>query len=201
MNLIERAKNIILSPNSEWGVIDQESDTPASLLKSYILPFGIAGAIATFIGGSFIGTTVLGVKIGGTIAYGLNQAVISLLGLIIGFYISVYVVDMLAPTFKSEKNLNKTSQLIAYANTPMMVGALLAILPAIAWVGSLFGLYGLYLLYTGLPVIKKTPDQQKIPYIIVSIIVLIVVYVIIGLILASIFAPIFGISAASRYGI
>ena len=201
MNLIERAKNIILSPNTEWGVIDQESDTPVSLLKSYILPFGIAGAIATFIGGSFVGTTVLGVKIGGTIAYGLNQAVISLLGLVIGFYISIYVVDMLAPTFKSEKNLNKTSQLIAYANTPMMVGALLAILPAIAWVGSLFGLYGLYLLYTGLPVIKKTPDQQKIPYIIVSIIVLIVVYVIIGLILASIFAPIFGISAASRYGI
>lgn len=200
MNLIERVKNIVVTPNTEWEVIDQESDTPVSLLKSYLLPLGIAGAIATFIGSGFIGTTVLGVKIGGTLAYGLNQAVISLLALVVGFYIAIYVIDMLAPTFKSEKNLNRTAQLVAYSNTPALIGALLAILPSVSWIGALFGLYGFYLLFVGLPVMKKTPEQQRIAYIIVSIIVMLVVYMVIGAILAAILSPIFGISPVSEYG-
>jgi len=200
MKLIDRIKNIILSPNAEWGIIDQESETPVSLLKNYLLPFGIAGAIATFIGNGIIGTTVMGVKVGGTLAYGLNQALISLLSLVIGFYVAIFVVDMLAPTFKSEKNINKTAQLVAYSNTPALLGALLTILPAISWIGALFGLYGFYLLYIGLPILKKTPEQQRIPYIIVAIIVMLVLYFVIAAILASILMPIFGISRASQYG-
>jgi hypothetical protein len=200
MNLIERVKNIIVTPNTEWRIIDQESDTPVSLLKSYLLPLGIAGAIATFIGSSFIGTTVLGVKVGGTIAFGLNQAVTSLLALVVGFYIAIYVIDMLAPTFKSEKDLNKTAQLVAYSNTPALIGALLTILPSVSWIGALFGLYGFYLLFLGLPVMKKTPEQQRIAYIIVSIIVMLVVYMVIGAILGTILSPIFGISPVSEYG-
>lgn len=201
MKLIDRVKNIILSPNTEWGIIDQESDTPVSLLKNYLLPLGIAGAIATFIGNGIIGTTVLGVKIGGTLAYGLNQAIISLLALVAGFYIAIYVIDMLAPTFKSEKDLNKTSQLVAYSNTPSLLGALLTIIPSISWVGALFGLYGFYLLFIGLPVLKKTPEQQRMPYIIVSILVMLVVYFAIGAILTTILMPIFGISPVSNYGL
>jgi hypothetical protein len=201
MKLIDRVKNIILSPTMEWGIINQESETPVSLLKSYLLPLGIAGAIATFIGSGFIGNTVMGVKIGGTLAYGLNQAIISLLALVLGFYIAIYVVDMLAPTFKSEKDLNKTAQLVAYSNTPSLIGALLAILPAISWIGALFGLYGFYLLYVGLPVMKKTPEPQRIPYIIVTILVMLVLYFVIGAILAAIFMPIFGISRPMQFGV
>jgi len=201
MKLIERVKNIILSPNTEWGIVDQESDTPVSLLKSYLLPLGIAGAIATFIGSGIVGTTVLGVKIGGTLAYGLNQAIISLLAVVGGFYIAIYVIDMLAPTFKSEKDLNKTSQLVAYSNTPTLLGTLLAIFPSISWIGALFGLYGFYLLFVGLPVLKKTPEQQRMPYIIVTILVLLVVYFAIGAILTAILMPIFGISPVSNYGL
>jgi len=201
MKLIDRIKNIILSPNTEWGIIDQESDTPISLLKNYLLPLGIAGAIATFIGSGIIGTNVMGVKIGGTLTYGINQALISLLALVIGYYIAIYVVDLLAPTFKSEKDLNKTAQLVAYSNTPALLGALLAILPSISWIGALFGLYGFYLLYIGLPIMKKTPEQQRIPYIIVTILVMLVLYFIVAAILAAILMPIFGISRVSEYGI
>ena len=148
-----------------------------------------------------IGTNVMGVKIGGTLAYGLNHAIVGLLALVIGFYIAIYVVDMLAPTFKSEKDLNKTSQLVAYSNTPVLIGALLSILPSISWIGALFGLYGFYLLFVGLPVMKKTPEQQRMPYIIVTIVVMLVVYFVIGAILAAILMPIFGISPVSNYGL
>jgi hypothetical protein len=201
MNLIERVKNMIVTPKTEWEVIDQESATPVSVFKDYLLPLAIAGAIAGFIGYGFIGQTVLGTKIGGTLSFGLNHALISLLAMALGFFITTYVVDMLAPTFKSEKDLNKSAQLVAYSNTPALVGALLTVLPSIAWLGSLFGLYGLYLLYIGLPVMKKTPPEQRIAYIVVSILVLLVVYILLGAVLGAIISPMLGVSKVSPFGI
>lgn len=195
MNLVERAKNMIVTPKTEWDVISLEESDVMTLLKTYVLPLAVLGAVAAFIGQGLIGTNVLGVKVGGTISFGIAQALIHLLSVSIAFVLTAYVVDMLAPTFQSEKNLNKSAQLVAFSNTPAMVGALLAILPTLSWIGSLFGLYGFYLLYIGLPVLKKTPENQRIGYIIVTILVLIAIYVVLGLILASLFLPMMGLSA------
>ncbi|MGF1639011.1 MAG: Yip1 family protein [Cyclobacteriaceae bacterium] len=196
MNLIDRVKNMIVTPATEWEVVNSEQTDPTSLLKAYVLPLALAGAVATFIGYSFIGYSTFGVKVGGTISAGLNYAIISLLSVIIGYYLASYVIDMLAPSFKSEKDINKSAQLVAYANTPALVGALLSIIPSLAMIGGLFGLYGLYLLYIGLPVLKKTPVDQRVAYIIVSILVLLVIYFVVGMILSAIFTPIFGIRGA-----
>jgi hypothetical protein len=56
------------------------------------------------------------------------------------------------------------------------------------------GLYGLYLMYLGLPQIMKTSQDKIIGYLVVSIIVLILTYWIISLILTSIVFSIFGLS-------
>jgi len=58
----------------------------------------------------------------------------------------------------------------------------------------LFGLYGLYLLYIGLPKIKKTPADKQTGYFVVSLIVCIVVYMVVGWILGGILMRIFGLS-------
>jgi len=66
---------------------------------------------------------------------------------------------------------------------------LLAILPAIALVGALAGIYGLYLLYIGMPKLKKTPVDKHAGYFIVSLLVMIGVYIILGLIMSRILMP------------
>ena len=93
----------------------------------------------------------------------------------------------MAPSFGSEKNLNRSAQFVGYSYTPSLVGAVLSIFPSVAWLGGLFGLYGIYLMYLGLGPVKKTPDDKRVVYLVVSIIVLVAVYVVIGLILASVF--------------
>jgi hypothetical protein len=57
------------------------------------------------------------------------------------------------------------------------------------------GLYGLYLMYLGLPQMMKTPQDKVIGFLVVSIMVLVVTYWIITLILTSIVFSIFGLSA------
>jgi hypothetical protein len=190
MNLIERVKNILVTPKTEWDVINGESATPSSLLTSYVIPMALIPAIASFIGWGLIGVSFLGIKIGG-ISYGLAMAVQTFVGAIISFYISSYIIDALAPTFKSEKDINKSAQLVAYASTASWVAGVFNILPALAILG-IVGLYSIYLFYVGLPKLKKTPQDQVVPYMLVSALVLIVIYMVVGFILTRVVYAVIG---------
>lgn len=191
MNIIERVKNILVAPKKEWVVIAAEEGSVSSVLTTYVLPLSLIGAGATLIGWGLIGKsysfgflgnyTVKGWDIG------IKYAIISLVSVVVGFLITTFVVDALAPSFGSEKNLNKSAQFVGYSYTPSLVGAVLSIFPSIAWLGGLFGLYAIYLMYIGLSPVKKTPDDKKVVYLVVSIVVLIAVYIVLGLILASVF--------------
>jgi hypothetical protein len=193
MNVVERAKNIITAPNSEWNTINTEAAIPGKIITNYVFPLAAFAAIAAFIGYGFIGFETLGFRFRG-INWGLYQALTVLISAICSVYVTALVVDMLAPSFGSEKNFNKSLQLVAYSFTPAWIGGLLAIFPPIALIGALFGLYGLYLMYIGLPKLKHTPADKQTGYFVVIILVTIVVYVIIGWILTTIFMNIFGLT-------
>ena len=185
MNLIERVKNIITQPAREWDVIATEQPDTGKIITGYVLPLAGAAALAAFIGYGFVGVSYFGVRVSG-MNWGIYQAINVLVGAIAGVFISALVIDALAPSFGSEKNMGRSVQLVAYSYTPGWVGALLAIFPAIALIGALAGLYGLYLLYLGLPKLKKTPADKHVGYFVVSLLVIIVVYFVIGLIMAAI---------------
>ena len=185
MNLIERAKNIIVAPAKEWDVISTEQPDIGKIITGYVLPLAGAAAVAAFIGYGLIGVSYFGIRFK-SIDLGLYQAINVLITALISVFVSAFVIDALAPSFGSEKNMGRSVQLVAYSYTPGWVGGLLAIIPSIAIVGALAGLYGLYLLYLGLPKLKKTPEDKHIGYFVVSLLVIIVVYFVIGMIMAAI---------------
>ena len=193
MNLIERVKNIITNPNKEWDVIATEQPDSGKIITGYVLPLAGLAAIAAFIGYGLIGVNVFGFRMSG-MDWGVYQALTVFIGAVVSVYITALVIDLLAPTFNSEKNFNRSLQLVAYSFTPAWIGGLLAIFPPIALIGALFGLYGLYLLYLGIPKLKNTPADKQVGYFVVSIIVTVIVYFVIGWILRSIFMGIFGLS-------
>ena len=187
MNIIERVKNILVSPKTEWNVIATETTSVSTLITTYILPLALIGAIATFIGYGLIGIDIgfLGLKIKDT-GWGLKMGIISLISSVVGAVVTAFIVDALAPSFGSEKNMNRSMQLVAYGYTPALVAGIFNILPSIGWLAGLIGLYGIYLMYIGLGPIKKTPEDKKAIYLIITIVVLIAVYFVLGLILGSI---------------
>jgi hypothetical protein len=193
MHLTERAKNIITTPNTEWNTINAEIPDQGKIIMNYVLPLAGLAAIAAFIGYGLIGFNTLGFRLRG-INWGLYQALTVLISAICSVYVTALVVDLLAPSFGSEKNFNKSLQLVAYSFTPAWIGGLLAIFPPVALIGALFGLYGLYLMYIGLPKLKHTPADKHTGYFVVIIIATIVVYIVVAWILGSILMNIFGLS-------
>ncbi|MCO5287061.1 MAG: YIP1 family protein [Chitinophagaceae bacterium] len=193
MNLFERVKNIIVTPKTEWTVISKENTSPADMITKYVLPLAALSAIASFIGYGLVGTSVFGLKVSG-INWGVYHAANVLISAVLGVLVSAWVIDMLAPSFKSEKDMNASIRLTSYTFTPAWVGGLLFILPSIAMIGALFGLYGLYLLYIGLPEMKKTPREQQTSYFVVSLIVMIVVLWLVGLVVGKLLMSVFGLA-------
>lgn len=183
MNLLERVKNILITPKTEWEVINGETATPSSLFMSYVLPLAVVSSLGSVIryfmyAGGYAGW---GIK------YMIIGAVITLISTLIAFYLTAMIVDKLAPNFGSEKNMGKSAQLVAYSGTPSYVAGLLAFIPIIGWLISIAAwVYGVYLMYLGIGPLKKTPEDKKIVYILVSYVIMIAIYFVIAAILGGI---------------
>jgi hypothetical protein len=190
MNLVDRAKNIIMTPKTEWPVIAAEEPNTNLILTGYVIPLALIPAIATV-----IGTGLIGGPFGASLTFGIGGAVVSFISTVVGVYLTALVTDYLAPNFGSQKNFGRAMQTVAYAYTPAWIGGILGIVPAIAWLGTLAGLYGLYLMYLGLPHTMKTPEDKTIVYMVVVIIILFVISMVLAAILGAILVAVLGIGA------
>jgi len=189
MNLVDRVKNILITPKTEWTVIEGETSNLQTLMMTYALPLALIGAVASFIGWGLIGYSYWG----SSIAWGLKMGIIYFVSSIGGVLATIFVVDRLSPSFGSEKNINRSAQLVIYSSTPAWVGAVFNILPGLAMLGMLVGLYGIYLIYLGLGPMKKTPEDKKVIYLVITYLVLIVIYFVLLNILYRIFGLGYGV--------
>jgi hypothetical protein len=172
MALVDRVKNILLTPRTEWQVIDAEPATVASLYTGYIMPLAAIPVICQAIGMSLIGYTIpfLGGHVKTPIGSALISAAVMYCFMLIGVFIIALVVDALAPSFGGTKNQIQALKVVAYSYTASWVGGILSLIPALGVIGILFGLYSLYLLYLGLPVLMKAPQEKAVGYTVVVII-------------------------------
>ena len=190
MNLIERAKNILITPKTEWDVIAADPTPTPALITTYVLPLAAVAAIATFIGQVFIGQSLgfMGTyKVG--LMMGLVGLVFSLVMSVVMIFVVGFIADALAPTFGGTKNMNQAVKVAAYAYTPVWIVSILNIIPALGILVLLAALYAIYLMYLGLPKLMKAPQEKAAGYTAVVIIAAIVVGFVISTIGALITAP------------
>lgn len=187
-NLIQRARNIITNPKQEWMVISHEQPNTAKLIAGYALILAMIPAIASFLAYGMIGISFLGSTYR-NISSGLLQGISQLLAAVIGVYLLAWVIDLIAPSFESEKNMGKSLQLAVYSSTAQWVAGIFLLIPGLRWLAVLGGLYAIYLLATGLPVLKKTPQDKVTSYVVVTILAMLVI----GFVLAMLFVAILGI--------
>lgn len=184
-NIIQRVINILTKPKYEWQVINNEQPNTMKLLFGYALILALIPAIASFISYGLIGTTVMGYTFR-SVSTGIMQGLIQLLSGVIGVYLLGWVIDMLAPSFDSSKNMGKSLQLAVYSYTASWVAGILLLIPGVRWLSFLVGLYSIYLLAVGLPILKNTPKEKVVAYVIITLLVMIAISVVLTLVLGAI---------------
>lgn len=181
MDIRTRARNILVTPDTEWPVIAAETTPTKDLITGYVLPLAAIGAIAGFIGRSLIGYSLPYV---GTyrepIVSGLVGALVVLVMAIVGVFILAFIINALAPTFNGEQSQSQALKLAAYSYTPAWVAAALQILPPLALLAVLGALYGFYLLYRGLPVLMKSPPDKAVAYTAVVVVAAIILWIVLA---------------------
>ena len=182
--LVQRVKNILMSPKTEWPVIDSEPATIGGIYKNYVMILAAIGPVCMLLGLLLFGMPYISFPLG----YLLAQAVVSYVMALVGCYVLALIIDALAPSFGGTRDKVKAFKVAAYSSTAAWVIGIFYLLPLLAILGIIGAIYSLYLLYLGLPVLMKTPADKSVVYTVAVIVAAIVIYVVVGAISGRILA-------------
>src|ERR1700704_2294153 len=160
MKLVDRVKAILLTPRTEWPVIEQERTTMTDLFIGYVAILAAIPEVAHLIGQSFIGETRA------PIVSGLLRAVIAYVASIAMVYVIAGVINLLVPRFGGEKSFSNALKLSVYSHTPLWLAGVFLLIPGLNFL-LILGVYGVYLLWVGLPMLMRVPNDRAFSYAIV----------------------------------
>jgi small-conductance mechanosensitive channel len=190
--LVDRVKNILLTPKAEWERIAAEPADVNKLYIGYALPLIALSAICSFIGMSFIGVPLLGRL---PIALALAQIISNAIVQLVCLFIAAFIANALAPSFGSKQDMGQAQKLIVYGSTAGMLAGVFGIFPPLAVLGLIAALYSIVLMYMGMTPVMGTPADKRVGYVAVLIIIYIVVVLVLSYVVGMILLMT-GLSAA-----
>jgi hypothetical protein len=177
--LFERVKAILLTPQTEWQEIAREPSDTAGLFSRYVAILALIPALAGFIGSSLIGRY-------SPILSGIVGAIVSYVLAFVVTYVVALIVDALAPTFGAQKNFPNALKLAVYSYTPVWLAGIFWLIPGLSFL-TVLGLYGLYLLWLGLPPLMQAPRDKALPYAGAVVLAALIIQIVIGAFLGVLF--------------
>jgi hypothetical protein len=166
MDLVNRAKNIMIKPAQEWRVIAAESADVGSLLRDYAAPLSGVAAVCQWLGLS----TLFGVAGIGFVRTAISAAVSWVLGLL-SLWVAAIVIENLAPSFGSRGGTVQALKLVVYASTPLWIVGILTLVPLLGVLFIVGVIYAIWLFYVGLPSVLETPRDRVVPYMLTSAVI------------------------------
>lgn len=190
MSLIDRAKNILFSPKSEWAKIDAEQGSIMGLFTGYAMILAALPAIGTLVG--------FALSFGPYRYFGMNYFLVTAIaGYVIGLgilYLMGIIANALTPSFDGAKNDLSAMKLVVYSATPGWIAGFFGFIPGLNILLSLaaFG-YSAYLLYLGSQAVMKVPENKAVGFTAVTIIIWIIAsFVVMAVIMSILISSIIG---------
>ncbi|PCM43694.1 Yip1 family protein [Marinobacter sp. ANT_B65] len=155
---------LLTHPDQQWEAIRKESESVTRLYTGHVLLLALIPALA-----GFIGTSQVGWQIGDgqvtrlSVSSALSLSVLFYGAMLAGIFILGKFIDFFAATYDAVERTPRGVTMAAYTATPIFLIGVIAVYPNI-WVNMLAGLvaiaYAVYLLYEGLPILMKIPEER-----------------------------------------
>jgi len=174
--------NAIALVKDPAGYMTQNKDQTVSL-NSLMVNYVAILALVPLVG-RVIGDLLFYSRAGDVVGYAVAGAIVSYVLDLVSVFVIGIVIWKLAPSFKTTADQAKATLLAAFVYTPIFLIGILNIVPVLGYLAVLGLLYGLYILYRGLPILLNTPEDRTVIYVVAvlvaSIIILAIISVIIG---------------------
>lgn len=182
---LNRLKNIILNPISEWEKIKSESISIKDIFIIYLLPLLLIGCSLKLIG-RFL--TLKDYNFIYLLSSCLSYFIIS----IIVILISSWVISEILPKFKHEKQFANVLQLVTFSLFPSIIFIGISSLhPDLTFI-NLFSVYSVIIFWFGITRLLQIPVESKIGFTLISLFIIILTTIVLSFILMpSIFSLLF----------
>jgi len=157
--ILSRAYGLLREPKKEWQQIRAEETTVPAILLGYVAPLAAIPPICDLIGSTLF-NRMLQVAPGealirGVVTWLVSVALVFLLGLLI---------NTLADNFDADRDDLSAHKIAAYSMTPAFLSGVFSLWPPLWWL-SLFALGAMvFLMYRGLPILMKAPEDRALSY-------------------------------------
>lgn len=166
----QRLKNLLLFPSYEWKVISLEKASLAEDFKRFGLRLIFPGAISMFIGSFLFIRNEVDID-AYRFSYPLVQALFYLVFQTVFLILSAFFVNKLANRFSSVSDARQSGRLVLFSVAPLLLVFIIFNLHKMFFLSLIPGLYSYFLLYKGLPLLLKTPDNKRIAFVFLIFIV------------------------------
>jgi hypothetical protein len=171
MGVVDRVRNILVTPKTEWPVVAAEPATIGSIFKDYVLIVALLPLVGALLGGLLFSGGLLIVP--AIVAYVIGLAVL---------FVVALIADALAPGFDGRKDSVAAMKLVAYAATPQWIAGFFSFIPGLSLIIGLIGFaYAAYLLYLGSMTTMRVPESKAAAY----TIVLVLIWIVLGMFVAA----------------
>ena len=186
LDLVQRAKAMILTPASEWRTIERESGDPGYLFVNYVAYLAAIPPVCRFLRWHVFGWRHMRFQRHPGFFSGLFDAVAHWLIAFAVVYAMGVIINELAPTFSGHKNRENAMKLVAFALTPAWLAGVFLLIPGLGFLRFFAGLYGIYVFWLGLPVLMQAPADRTGPYAVAAILCGIVLFAVVGAIVGTV---------------
>lgn len=157
--ILSRAYGLLREPNKEWQQIKAEETTVQHILLGYVAPLAAIPPICDLIGSTLFNRLLViepgEAIIRAVVTWVVSVALVFLLGLLI---------NTLADQFEADRDDLAAHKVAAYSLTPAFLSGIFSLWPPLWWL-SLFALGAMvYIMYRGLPILMKAPQERALSY-------------------------------------
>ena len=168
MDLVERVRALLTSPDATWATIKQEPASVGSLFVPYLCILAVIPAFANFMAWSVPGMGSMGSALKLPLASALELVLTQYLMTLVMVLAWGWIISTMARAFGGEPSLINGVKLAVYASTPALLGGVFNAMPGLSFLALAGGAYALYLVYLGLPVLMGCPNARALPYLVVT---------------------------------
>lgn len=185
MDIVARAKGLLLQPEAEWQAIAAEPADARSLFTGYAMILAAIPPIAALIGFSMLGAALGIGGMMGRLGFGwlLGHAIAQYVLGLAAVWVESLIIGFLAPKFDGRAEGTTALKLAVYSPTAAWLAGIFAVIPFLGVLGIL-GLYSIYTLYVGLPILTGCPKDKTLIFLIAIVVAWLVLMVIFGSIAA-----------------
>ncbi len=155
---------IMLSPRSTWASIREQDDSVIGTYFKFVIPIALLPAFAWYFGSAEVGWQFGDRVIKLTSASAIQIMTLFYLAMLVGTALLGFMVHWMSETYEANTSTySKGMQIAAYTLAPMFLCGLTGFYP-ILWLDIILGCaaaaYAVYLLYIGVPIVMKIPEER-----------------------------------------